>query len=96
MTTTALKTRIMKRLVKEEDARVLQTIDILLRDDTKAEAERRRMVEMAVRSEEAIGKGDVLSLTEARKRSKDLLKNIAATRGKSRPATASEPTARKA
>ena len=96
MATTALKTRIIKRLAKEEDARVLKTIDILLRDDTKAEAERRRMIEMAVRSEEAIRNGDVLSLSEARKRSKDLLKDIAAGRGKARPAAARRPTARKA
>jgi tellurite resistance protein len=63
---------------------------------TKAEAERRRLIEMAVRSEEAISKADVLSLSEARKRSKDLLKDIAAGRGKARPAAARRPTARKA
>lgn len=96
MATTALKTRILKRLAKEEDARVLKTIEMLLRDDTKAEAERRRMIEMAVRSAEAISKGDVLSLSEARKRSKELLKDIATGRGKARPAAARKPTARKA
>lgn len=96
MAITALKTRLLKRLAKEEDARVLKTIDILLRDDTKAEAERRRSIEMAVRSEEAISKGDVLSLSEARKRSKELLKDIATGRGKARPAAARKPTARKA
>ncbi|MFN6115400.1 MAG: hypothetical protein ACK46G_07615 [Flavobacteriales bacterium] len=96
MSTTTIKTRILKRLAKEEDTRVLKTIDMLLRDDTKAEAERRRLIEMAVRSEEAISKADVLSLSEARKRSKDLLKDIAAGRGKARPAAARRPTARKA
>jgi len=96
MATTALKTRILKRLAKEDDARVLKTIEMLLRDDTKAEAERRRSIEMAVRSEEAISKGDVISLSEARKRSKDLLKDIATGRGKARPAAARKPTARKA
>lgn len=96
MSTTAIKTRIIKRLAKEEDARLLKTIDILLRDDTKAEAERRRTIEMAVRSEEAISQGEVLSLAEARKRSKDLLKDIATGRGKARPAAARKPTVRKA
>ncbi len=96
MATTALKTRILKRLVKEDDARVLKTIEMLLRDDTKAEAERRRSIEMAVRSEEAISKGDVLSLSEARKRSTELLNDIATGRGKARPAAARKPTARKA
>lgn len=96
MATTALKTRIIKRLAKEEDAHVLKTIDILLRDTTKEDAQRRRINEMAVRSEEAISKGDVLSLSEARKRSKDLLKDISTGRGKERPAAARKPTARKA
>lgn len=96
MSTTTIKTRILKRLAKEEDARVLKTIEMLLRDDTKAEAERRRSIEMAVRSEEAISKGDVFSLSEARKRSKELMKDIATGRGKARPAAARKPTARKA
>jgi hypothetical protein len=51
---------------------------------------------MAVRSEEAISKGDVLSLSEARKRSTELLNDIATGRGKARPAAARKPTARKA
>lgn len=76
MASTALKTRMLKRLAKEE-AHVLKAIDILLRDTTKEDAQRRRINEMAVRSEEAISKGDVLSLSDARKRSKDLLKEIA-------------------
>lgn len=96
MSTTTIKTRILKRLAKEEDTHVLKAIDILLRDTTKEDAQRRRINEMAVRSEKAISKGDVLSLSEARKRSKDLLKDIATGRGKERPAAARKPTARKA
>jgi hypothetical protein len=96
MATTALKTRIIKRLAKEEDAHVLKAIDILLRDTTKEDAQRRRINEMAVRSEEAIRKGEVMTLADARKRSKALLKDIAAERGKARPAAAVKPSARKA
>lgn len=77
MTNTAIKNRIMKRLAKEEDAHVLRAIDILLRDGTKEDALRRRANEMAVRSEEAIRKGETMSLDQARERSKVVLKDIA-------------------
>jgi ribosomal protein S17 len=96
MAGSALKTRIIKRLAKEQDAHVLKAIDILLRETTKEDALRRRINEMAVRSEEAIRKGDVLTLAEARKRSKTLLKEIAAERSSARPASAVKPSARKA
>jgi len=88
MAGSALKTRIIKRLAKEQDAHVLKAIDILLRETTKEDALRRRINEMAVRSEEAIRKGDVLTLSVARKRSKALLKDIAAERGIGRHAAA--------
>jgi len=80
MTTTVLKKKLVKRIQREEDPTVLKTIEILLRDDSKEEAMRRRMMEMAVLSEEAIKKGDVMTLADARKRSKFVLKGIAASR----------------
>lgn len=86
MTTTALRNKLAKRIAREEDKTVLTTIEILLRDDTKEDALRRRMTEMAIRSEEAIKKGDVMSLAQARKRSKDVLKEIAASRSKAKRA----------
>lgn len=86
MTTTALKNKLVKRIQREEDKTVLTTIDILLRDDTKEDALRRRMTEMAIRSEEAIKNGDVMSIAEARKRSKGVLKEIAASRSKAKRA----------
>jgi hypothetical protein len=84
--TTALKNRIVKRIEQEEDATVLKAIDILLRDETKEAALRRRMTEMAILSEEAIRKGEVMSVAEARKRSKGLLKEISAARIKEKRA----------
>jgi hypothetical protein len=86
MTTTGLKNKLVKRIQREEDPTVLKTIEILLRDDSKEEAMRRRMTEMAVLSEEAITKGDVMSLADARKRSKSVLKEIAASRTKAKRA----------
>lgn len=86
MTTAVLKNRLVKRIQREEDATVLKTIEILLRDDSKEDAMRRRMTEMAILSEEAIKKGDVMSLGEARKRAKGALKSIAASRTKARRA----------
>jgi ribosomal protein S17 len=86
MTTTALRNKLAKRIQREEDKTVLTTIEILLRDDTKEDALRRRMTEMAIRSEDAIKNGDVMSITEARKRSKDVLKDIAASRSKAKRA----------
>ena len=74
----------MKRIQREEDPTVLKTIEILLRDDTKDAALRRRMTEMAVLSEEAIKKGNVRSLADTRKRSKSVLKEIAASRTKAK------------
>jgi len=86
MTTTVLRNKLLKRIQREDDATVLKTIDILLRDDTKEAAMRRRMTEMAILSEDAIKKGDVLSLSEARKRAKSALKSIAASRTKAKRA----------
>ncbi len=86
MTTTALKNKLVKRIQREEDKTVLATIEILLRDDTKEDTLRRRMTEMAIRSEEAIKNGDVMSIAEARKRSKGVLKEIAASRSKAKRA----------
>jgi hypothetical protein len=80
MTTTVLRNKLVKRIQREEDPTVLKTIEILLRDDSKEEAMRRRMTEMAVLSEEAFKKGDVMTLADARKRSKGVLKEIAASR----------------
>ena len=80
MTTVALRNKLVKRIQREEDKTVLTTIEILLRDDTKEDALRRRMTEMAIRSEEAIKDGDVMSAGEARKRSKAVLQGIAASR----------------
>ncbi|MBL7951095.1 MAG: hypothetical protein JNM62_05190 [Flavobacteriales bacterium] len=86
MTTTALRNKLAKRIQREDDKTVLTTIEILLRDDTKEDALRRRMTEMAIRSEEAIKNGDVMSIAEARKRSKAVLKEIAASRTKAKRA----------
>lgn len=70
---------------------MLKAIDILLRDTTKEDAQRRRINEMAVRSEEANREGEVLTLAEAHKRSKALLKGLAADRSNARPAAAAKP-----
>ncbi len=86
MTTTALRNKLVKRIQREEDKTVLTTIEILLRDDTKEDALRRRMTEMAIRSEEAIKNGDVITIAEARKRSKRVLQGIAASRSKAKRA----------
>ena len=86
MTTTVLRNKLVKRLQREEDKTVLQAIEILLRDDTKENAMRRRMTEMAIRSEEAIANGDVMTVAEARKRSKGVLQEIAASRTKAKRA----------
>ena len=86
MTTTTLRNRLVKRLQLEDDKTVLATIAILLRDDSKEDALRRRMTEMAIRSEEAIQKGEVMTVAEARKRSKRVLQEIAASRPKARRA----------
>lgn len=86
MTTTVLRNKLVKRIQREDDAAVLKAIDILLRDDTKEDAMRRRMTEMAVLSEEAIKKGEVMSIAEARRRSKGVLKAIAAARTKAKRA----------
>lgn len=86
MTTTALRNKLAKRIQREEDKTVLNTIEILLRADTKEDALRRRMTEMAIRSEEAIKNGDVMSVAEARKRSKDVLQGIADSRTKAKRA----------
>jgi len=86
MTTAVLKNKLVKRIQREEDPTVLKTIEILLRDDSKEEAMRRRMTEMAVLSEEAIKKGDVMTLADARKRSKGVLKEIIASRTKAKRA----------
>lgn len=75
MTTTVLKNKLVKRIQREEDATLLETIAILLRDDTREDAMRRRMTEMAVRSEEAIKKGEVMTLGQARKRAKQAVKD---------------------
>lgn len=68
MTTAALITRLKKKLEKETDANVLKAIEILLKDDTKAARLQRRMMEGAVRSEEDIAQGRVMSGTEAKRR----------------------------
>ncbi len=86
MPSTALKNRIMRRIQSEEDATVLKAIDILLREDSKEAAIRRRMTEMAILSEEAIRTGEVMSFAEARKRTKSLLKEIAEARTKTKRA----------
>ena len=86
MTTIALRNKLAKRIQREEDKTVLTTIEILLRDDTKEDALRRRMTEMAIRSEEAIKNGDVMSVAEARKRSRQVLKGITASRIKAKRA----------
>lgn len=82
MTAVRLKNRLVKRIQLEEDATVLKAIDILLRDDSKEAAMRRRMTGMAILSEEAIQRGEVLTLDEARKAAKRELKRIAASRTK--------------
>ncbi|MBK7946813.1 MAG: hypothetical protein IPJ85_16575 [Flavobacteriales bacterium] len=86
MTTIALRNKLAKRIQREEDRTVLTTIEILLRNDTKEDALRRRMTEMAIRSEEAIKNGEVMSVAEARKRSKAVLQGIAASRSKAKRA----------
>jgi hypothetical protein len=68
MTTAALITKLKKKLEKETDANVLKAIEILLKDDTKAARIRRRMMEGALRSEEDIAEGRVMSAAEAKRR----------------------------
>lgn len=55
-----------KKLEKETSKDVLNTIEILLRDDTKEHRVRRRMTEMAIRSEEAIAKGEIVPWEEVK------------------------------
>lgn len=76
MASTVLKNKLVKRIQREEDATVLKTIDILLRYDTKEAAMRRRMTETAIRSEEAIKNGEVMTVDEAKKRAKDVLSKL--------------------
>lgn len=66
MTTAALITKLKKKLEKETDKNVLNTIEILLRDDTKEARIQRQMTEMAIRSDEAIANGDVTPWNEVR------------------------------
>lgn len=66
MTTAALITKLKKKLEKETSKDVLNTIEILLRDDTKDDRVRRRMTEMAIRSEEAIAKGETVPWEEVK------------------------------
>ena len=68
MTTAALITKLKKKLEKETDANVLKAIEILLKDDTKEARIRRRMMEGALRSEEDIAQGRVMSGAEAKRR----------------------------
>ncbi|MEO8591534.1 MAG: hypothetical protein ABI432_19290 [Flavobacteriales bacterium] len=70
MTTVALITKLKKKIEKETDRSVLQTIEILLRDDTKEARIRSRMVEGAIRSEDDIAHGRVMSGAEAKSRLK--------------------------
>ena len=71
MTTAALITKLKKKLEKETDANVLKAIEILLKDGAKAARMQRRMMEGAVRSEEDIAHGRVMSGAEAKRRSQE-------------------------
>lgn len=70
MTTVALITKLKKKLDKQTDKHVLETIEILLRDDTKEALLRSRMMEGAIRSEDDIAHGRVMSGAEAKRRLK--------------------------
>jgi DNA-binding SARP family transcriptional activator len=73
MTTAALITKLKKKLEKETDKNVLKSIEYLLREDTKEARLRRRMMEGAIRSEEDIANGRVMSGAEAKRRLKERL-----------------------
>jgi len=70
MTTAALITNLKKKLDKQTDKHVLETIEILLNEDTKEARVRRRMMEGAIRSEDDIVHGRVMSGAEAKRRMK--------------------------
>ncbi|MBK8339940.1 MAG: hypothetical protein IPK99_08050 [Flavobacteriales bacterium] len=66
MTTAALITKLKKKLEKETDKEILRSIEILLREDTKEAIQKRRLVQVAVLSNEAIARGEVMSLAQAK------------------------------
>ena len=66
MTTAALKAKLKEEIDKETRKDVLKTIEILLANDTKEERVQRRMTDMAIRSDEAISKGETTPWEEVR------------------------------
>ncbi|QQR85443.1 MAG: hypothetical protein IPJ76_12595 [Flavobacteriales bacterium] len=66
MTTSALITKLKKKITKETDKGILKSIDILLKNDTDEAREQRRMTEKALLSEWATAKGDVVPWEEVR------------------------------
>ena len=84
MTNAALKARLKRKLDKEEDRSILRSIEILLRDETKEEAIKRRMHKMAVLSNEAIANGNVMTLDQAKARLKTSLMRRRAQRDKTK------------
>ena len=67
MTTAALITK-LKKLDKRKDKHVLEAIEILLRDDSKEARIRSRLLEGAIRSEDDIDNGRVMTITEAKRK----------------------------
>ena len=66
MTTAALKAKLKKEIEKETRKDVLRTIEILLGNDTKEQRVQRRMTDMAIRSDEAIAKGETAPWEEVK------------------------------
>ncbi|MEZ4790666.1 MAG: hypothetical protein R2811_11685 [Flavobacteriales bacterium] len=67
MTTAALITK-LKKLDKRKDKHVLEAIEILLRDDSKEARIRSRLLEGAIRSEDDIDNGRVMTIAEAKRK----------------------------
>lgn len=95
MTTATLKKKIMALVNKETSEMKLERVHRVLTTETKAEAIRSRMNEMARASDKSIKAGRGLSLREFERNSKQALEQIAASRPKAKNAASRKPIARK-
>lgn len=66
MTTAALKAKLKKEIEKETDSGILKTIEQLLRNETRVERDKRRLIHVALSSERDVEEGRTLSLEEAK------------------------------
>ena len=66
MTTAALKAKLKEDIEKETDSGILKTIEQLLTGETRADRDRRRLIQVALASERDIQEGRTMSLEEAK------------------------------